>query len=49
MEKGLKEMKGDENGNVKTVILSDGTELNADIVVVGAGITPTTGFLGETL
>jgi len=41
---GLDSFKG-EDGHVKKVILSNGTELEADLVVVGFGVTPATEFL----
>jgi NADPH-dependent 2,4-dienoyl-CoA reductase/sulfur reductase-like enzyme len=34
-----------ENGKVKSVLLSDGTLISADVVLYGAGITPATNFL----
>ena len=33
---------GDENGNVKKVVMDNGYELKADLVVVGAGMIPNT-------
>lgn len=38
---GVKEVKG-ENGQVKSVVLADGKELAADMVLVGFGIVPAT-------
>lgn len=35
----------DADGNVKSVVLKDGSELAADLVVVGAGVRPTTQYL----
>ena len=49
MGKGVKEMKSDSNGKVQSVVLSDGKEVKADLVIVGAGISPTTGFLGDSV
>ncbi|OBF76767.1 pyridine nucleotide-disulfide oxidoreductase [Mycobacterium sp. 852002-51613_SCH5001154] len=40
---GVAEVRGDER--VDTVVLSDGTELAADLVVVGIGSRPATGWL----
>lgn len=40
---GVHEIQG--NGRVEKVVLSDGTSLPADVVVVGVGATPTTGWL----
>lgn len=42
---GLKEVLEDENKNVTGVVLTDGTTLDVDMVIVGAGITPATKFL----
>lgn len=33
----------------KRVILSDGTSLDADMILIGAGVVPNTSFLGEKL
>lgn len=41
MGKGVKQFKG-ENGKVSSVVLSDNSEIKADVVLVGAGISPTT-------
>ncbi|OBH82394.1 NAD(P)/FAD-dependent oxidoreductase [Mycobacterium sp. E2989] len=40
---GVAEVRGD--GRVDTVVLSDGTELAADLVVIGIGSHPATGWL----
>ncbi len=34
-----------DNGKIKAVVLDDGTELSADHIVVGIGVTPATGYL----
>ena len=41
---GVAEVRG-ENGHVRTVVLSDGSELPADLVVVGIGSRPATDWL----
>jgi len=41
---GVAEVRG-ENGRVSTVVLSDGSELSADLVVVGIGSRPATDWL----
>ena len=41
---GVAEVRG-ENGHVSTVVLSDGSELAADLVVVGIGSRPATDWL----
>lgn len=43
MQRVVKEFKGDSV--VRQVVLDDGTELDADLVVVGAGIIPATNFV----
>ncbi|MEB3031958.1 FAD/NAD(P)-binding oxidoreductase [Mycolicibacter sp. MYC340] len=40
---GVAEVRGD--GRVETVVLADGAELEADLVVLGVGSTPATGWL----
>lgn len=40
---GVAEVRGD--GRVETVVLTDGAELEADLVVLGIGSTPATGWL----
>lgn len=42
----LKEIKGDKT--VKSIVLGDGTEIEADMVIVGAGINPATGITQGT-
>jgi len=44
---GLKEILEDENKNVTGVVLTDGTTLDVDMVIIGAGITPATKFLAR--
>lgn len=38
-----------ENGLAKRVILTDGTVLEADTVLIGAGVIPNTSFLPSTI
>jgi NADPH-dependent 2,4-dienoyl-CoA reductase/sulfur reductase-like enzyme len=44
MKSGIKQIKG-EDGKASAVILEDGTEIKADLVIIGAGVTPNTAFL----
>ena len=44
MSKKVKEIKGDK-GKVTSVVLGDGTEIPADLVIVGQGIIPSTDFV----
>jgi NADPH-dependent 2,4-dienoyl-CoA reductase/sulfur reductase-like enzyme len=44
MSKKLKEIRG-EGDQAKTVVLEDGTEIEADLVLVGTGVLPATKFL----
>ena len=47
MSRKVVEVKG--SGNLAThVILDDGTKLEADLVIVGAGVKPSTGFLNNS-
>lgn len=48
MKNGVKECLGDENGNIKAVILNDGRELKADLLIMGVGVTLNTEFLKES-
>lgn len=41
----LKEIKGDENGRVKSVILGSGEELNCQVVGLTAGVSPNIDFI----
>jgi NADPH-dependent 2,4-dienoyl-CoA reductase/sulfur reductase-like enzyme/nitrite reductase/ring-hydroxylating ferredoxin subunit len=40
-----KEFLGDEDGKVKSIVLTDGTQLEADVCILGIGVRPTTEFL----
>jgi NAD(P)H-nitrite reductase large subunit len=44
MQKKLKEIRG-EGDQAKTVVLEDGTEIEADLILVGTGVLPATKFL----
>jgi NAD(P)H-nitrite reductase large subunit len=48
MKQRVTSIKGGANGEVVGVVLSDGTEIKADLVIVGAGITPNTNFLKDS-
>jgi NADPH-dependent 2,4-dienoyl-CoA reductase/sulfur reductase-like enzyme len=37
-----------ENGHVTSVVLDNGTEIKADLVIIGAGVAPTTTFLKDS-
>lgn len=43
MNKGIKEFKG--TGTVSSVSFNDGSELNADLVLLGVGVLPSTEFV----
>jgi len=43
---GVKALEGD--GRVQRVVLDDGTVIEADLVVVGIGVTPSTGWLEDS-
>lgn len=45
---GIKSIES-HNGIASHVILTDGTSLDADMILVGAGVIPNTSFLGEKL
>ena len=45
---GVSAFLGDDTGRVRTVELADGRRLEADLVVVGVGVRPATGWLHET-
>ncbi|EAS02251.1 pyridine nucleotide-disulfide oxidoreductase (macronuclear) [Tetrahymena thermophila SB210] len=45
---GIKSIES-QNGVAKRVVLSDGTSLEADMVLIGAGVSPNTRFVGEKL
>jgi 3-phenylpropionate/trans-cinnamate dioxygenase ferredoxin reductase subunit len=47
MQKNVKEIKGDKDG-AKSVVLNDGTEIQADLVLIGVGIEPKTDILKNT-
>lgn len=48
MEATTKEFKVEE-GKVVAVVLNDGTEIPADLVVIGAGVIPAVGFVKESV
>jgi len=47
MESNIRQFVGTEEGNVRGVILQSGKEIEADLVLVGAGVTPNTGSLKQ--
>lgn len=48
MKNGIKEIIGNSNGEVESVILNDGNTLKADVVIMGVGTTLNTEFLKES-
>ena len=48
MNVSIKEIKS-SNGVAKQVILSNGTVLEADAILLGTGVTPNTSFVGDKL
>ena len=44
----MKQLNADDKGNVKSVSLSDGRELDADLVIVATGVRPNTEYLKQT-
>lgn len=46
METGVKELKGGDK--VQKVVLDNGEEIDADIVIVGVGVNVASGFLKES-
>ena len=47
LQTGVKEIKG-EDGKVKQVVLNNGEVVDADIVIVGVGVDPSTDYLKST-
>jgi NADPH-dependent 2,4-dienoyl-CoA reductase/sulfur reductase-like enzyme len=47
MLKSVTEIKGDGQ-NATSVLLNDGTEIKADLIIIGTGIVPSTQFLKDT-
>lgn len=45
---GASDSHMDENENIREVVLSDGTVLSCDVLVVAAGVRPNTAFLNGT-
>ena len=48
MNSGIKKCNGNDNGEIESVELNDGTILKADICIMGVGSTLNTGFLKES-
>lgn len=46
-EAQLARLEGNEDGHVTKVVLKDGTEIEADLVIQGLGVTPNTQFLKD--
>lgn len=47
MNRKVVEIKGDDN-IAHTVVLDDGTEIKADLLLIGAGVFPSTQFLKDS-
>lgn len=41
----MKELTGDEDGHVNGVVLTNGTTIEAELVIAGIGVVPATDFL----
>lgn len=48
LEKSVQEVNLDSEGNVKSLTLSDGTEIPCELLIVAAGVRPNTQFLKDT-
>ncbi|KAL1139184.1 hypothetical protein AAG570_009243 [Ranatra chinensis] len=48
IEKTVECFRGDDNGRVKEVVLSDGSTLQADVVILGLGTTFSTDYLNQS-
>eukprot|EP01130_Rhizamoeba_saxonica_P004526 TRINITY_DN1847_c0_g1_i3.p1 TRINITY_DN1847_c0_g1~~TRINITY_DN1847_c0_g1_i3.p1 ORF type:complete len:349 (+),score=76.57 TRINITY_DN1847_c0_g1_i3:1021-2067(+) len=48
LNRTVSEFKHNQNGNASAVVLNDGTEIETDLIIVGAGARPATTFLKES-